>query len=373
MPFPDITLPKIDAYAAKRVLAQRIMNNVVQSLIWRDGLGITERFSDNVMAAQIRVIRQRMPEQRSRTMGPNTNPGLNDGSFNTLAPEQPLTTEYDLPLIEMFDRNVDIADVLDDMIQIGTLNITINTLEQQLARLINAYTMAAKIAAALNFDAGQGGGELIVWDPADPLVDALAEAHARLDLGSATHGVDTFPQENRIAVFRTEGKYALIRAAAPVYNLGSSRAVELLEIGSAGKLVKAPETDNTGYFGELYNTPLHMASPIIWSLAEEYLGLQAGDLDGIIGIVSASQATGRGIAFQKSVKIIDNPRGQGYRLQPKTRWGVRNWIPEGERLIVVAGEGVEDFTNPVDGTSEGTLAETSLSVTGPDTDLGFLG
>ena len=363
MPLSDFTLPKIDSYAAKRVLAQRIMNNVVQSLIWRDGLGITEKFSDNVMAAQVRIIRQKMPVQKSRTLGEGLG-FANDGHFNALAPEQPITQEYDLPLLEVFDRNVDIADVLDDMIQIGTLNITVQTLEQQLARLINAYTLAVKIAAALNFDAGTGD-ELIVWDPTDEaLVDKLAEAHAFLDMGSATHGIDTFPQENRIAVFRPSGKYALLTAGNSVYNVGASRSVELLEIGSAGKLSRAPETNVTGYFGELYSTPLHMASNIIWTLAEEYLGLGEGDLDDIVGIVSASQATGRGIAFQNSVKIIDNPRGQGYRLQPKTRWGVKTWVPEGERLIVVDG-----FTSPVDPTSEQTLASTLLSVVGVDTGL----
>ncbi len=358
MPMSDFTLPKIDSYAAKRVLAQRIMNNVVQSLIWRDGLGITEKFSDNVMAAQVRIIRQKMPVQKSRTLGENTSASVNDGHFNSLDAEQPITQEYDLPLIEMFDRNVDVSDVLDEMIQIGTLNITVQTLEQQLARLINAYTLAVKVASALNYDYNSTGDELIEWTEAsEELVDKLAEAHQRLDEGSATHGIDTFPQENRIAVFRTKGKYGLLTAGNSVYNVGASRAVELLEIGSAGKLEKAPETNVTGYFGELYNTPLHMASNIIWTLAEEYLDLTAGDLDDVVGIVSASQATGRGVAFQNSVKIIDNPRGQGYRLQPKTRWGVKNWIPEGERLIVLS-----TFTNPV--VSEAT----ELEAVGPDTE-----
>jgi hypothetical protein len=42
-----------------------------------------------------------------------------------------------------------------------------------------------------------------------------------------------------------------------------------------------------------------------------------------------------------SIKIIDNPRGQGYRLQPLTRWGAECWIPRGIQLIV------EDaFDNP---------------------------
>ena len=341
MPLSNVAVPKIDQYAARRILANRIMNNVVQSLIWGDNMGITERFSDNVMGAQVRIIRQLMPVQRSRTLG--TGQGFNDSHFNVLNPEQPITQEYELPLIEMFDRNVDIADVLDDMIQIGTLNITIETLEKRLAQIVNAYTAAVKVAAALNFDAAQGGGELIVFNPlTDAFVDKIAEAHAKLDEGSPANGVDTFPQENRIVVTNVKGKYQLLTVEKAVYQVGSSRAVELIEIGSAGTLQRAPETNVRGYFGQLYNTELYMASKPIFTLAEEYLGLHAGALDNLYAIVSASSATGRGVAFMNSIKIIDNPRGQGVRLQPKTRWGAENWFPEGERLIVRLG-----FHNPV--------------------------
>lgn len=355
MPLTDITLPKIDQYAAKRVLANRIMNNVVQSQIWRDGLGITEAFSDNVMAAQVRIVRQNMPVQTSRTLGVGT--GFNDSHFNTLDPEQPITSEYELPLIEMFDRNIDIADVLDDMIQVGTLNITMETLEKRLAQIVNAYTLAIKIAAALTFDADQGGGELIRFNPiTDAFTQRIAEAHQKLDEGAINDGIDTFPQENRIVVTNTQGKYQLLTVEKSVFNVGASRAVELLEIGSAGKLQRMPETNVTGYYGEIYNTPLHMASNIIYRLAEHYLGLHEGALNGVMGVVSASQATARGIAFPDSVKIIDNPRGQGLRLQPKTRWGVNTLISEGERLIVR-----EDFHNPLDGDEVD-----ALTVTGPD-------
>jgi len=63
-------------------------------------------------------------------------------------------------------------------------------------------------------------------------------------------------------------------------------------------------------------------------------------------MVVAPEATGRGVAFQNSIKTIDAPAGQGVRLQPLTRWGVEVFVPEGIRLIVEDG-----FTNPVDGTT----------------------
>jgi len=133
-----------------------------------------------------------------------------------------------------------------------------------------------------------------------------------------------------------------------VFEVGSSRAVQLLEVGSAGGLETAPETNVTGYFGQLNNTPLHLLSKPLMTLVESYLGLAAGDLDGILGMVVASEATGRGVAFQNSIKTIDAPSGQGIRLQPLTRWGVEVFIPEGIRLIVDS-----NFTNPV--AENGTL------------------
>ncbi len=358
MAVTDFTLPKIDQYAARRVLAGRIMNNVTQQLIYRDGLGITEAFSDNVMAAQVRIIRQKLPTQTSRKLGDGQ--GYNDGHFNVLTAEQPITYEYDLPLLEMYDRNIDIADVLDDMIQIGTLNITIKTLEQRLTQLINAYTMAAKVGAALNYSYETdktGDPTLIAWTVASQtLLSKLAEAHAKLDDGSITHGIDTFPFENRIVLTNTKAKQTLLTAENAVVDIGSSRAVQLVEIGSTGGLEPAKiNTDTSGYYGTIYGTPMHFAPKILWKLTEEYLGLSAGDLDKVTAIVSASQATGRGIAFQNSVKIIDNPRGQGLRLQPKTRWGVKVWIPEGIQLIVE-----HDFSNPV------VSDETTLEAVGPD-------
>ena len=85
-----------------------------------------------------------------------------------------------------------------------------------------------------------------------------------------------------------------------------------------------------------------MVSKPIWALVEAYLDLAAGTLaDNVLGLVVASEATGRGIAFQNSIKIIDNPRGQGYRLQPLTRWGVEVFIPAGVKLIVK-----DAFVNP---------------------------
>ena len=338
--------PKIDLYAAKRILAGRLMQNVTQGLFFRDGQGITEDFTQDVMAAQVRILRHRRPTIKSRTM--RETPLLNDGHFNTLAPEQPRTKEYKLDLLEVYDQNVDIADVLEQMIGIGALNLEAQGIEDQLTRLINAYTFAVQIAEALNLDAeevvanGVGATTLIKLGSNDKLIEKFFEAHSNLDNGSIEDDIDTFSHNGRIAVFTPEAKFQLVSSEKAVFEVGSSRAVQLLEIGAAGGLETRPETNVTGFFGTLNSTPLHMVSKPIWALVEEYLDLTPGSLaNNVLGMVVASEATGRGIAFQNSIKIIDNPRGQGYRLQPLTRWGAECWIPKGIQLLVK-----EAFVNP---------------------------
>lgn len=351
----DITAPKIDLYAAKRVLAGRLMQNTTQSLIFRDGYGLTEEFSNDVMAAQLRILRHRRPTILSRALGDSTN----GNHFNSESAAQPATKEYGLDLVEVYDNVVDVPTVLENMINIGVLNLESQGIEDQLTRLMNAYTFAKQIAAALNRDAAAVGASedstLIEYDSAaDSLTGKFFEAHGKLDEGAPDDDIDVFKQEGRVAVFLPTAKQKLLVDEKSVFEVGSSRAVQLLEIGSAGGLETAPETNVTGYFGQLNNTPLHLLSKPLMTIIEGYLGLTDGDLSGVVGMVVASEATGRGVAFQNSIKAIDAPSGQGIRLQPLTRWGVEVFIPEGIQLIVEDG-----FTNPAISDTVGIAANTA--------------
>jgi len=358
MALTDVGAPKIDLYAAKRVLAGRLMQNTTQSLIFRDGYGVTEEFSNDVMAAQIRILRHRRPTITSRSLDDATN----GGHFNTNAAAQPTTKEYGLDLLEVYDNVVDVPTVLENMINIGVLNLEAQGIEDQLTRLMNAYTFAKQIAAALNLDAetvvGGGDSTLISYAAAtESLTQKFFDAHIALDEGSAEDDIDVFKQEGRVAVFLPKGKQKLLVDEKSVFEVGSSRAVQLLEVGSAGGLETAPETNVTGYFGQLNNTPLHLLSKPLMGLVEAYLGLSAGDLDGIVGMVVASEATGRGVAFQNSIKTIDAPAGQGIRLQPLTRWGVEVFIPKGIRLIVE-----DTWANPAIDDPSGTPAVAAVGI-----------
>ena len=115
-----------------------------------------------------------------------------------------------------------------------------------------------------------------------------------------------------------------------------------------------PEIATTGYVGEIANMPVYVASGVVWSLVEKYLGLAAGSLANVAGIVVSAVGTGRALAFNSKIKIVDAQNGQGLRIQPKYRFGVECW----DALSVVPIFSVA-FTNPV------TSAATALYVCGP--------
>ena len=67
--------------------------------------------------------------------------------------------------------------------------------------------------------------------------------------------------------------------------------------------------------------PVYVASQAVWTLAERYLGLTPGRLDGVQMLVVSAIGTLRALAFNSAMKVIDSPDGQGRRLQPKYRFG----------------------------------------------------
>ena len=349
----NINAPKIDNYAAARIGSDRALYNVVQRLIWKNGRGVTDEYAQNVAGSEIRVIKQTLPATETRQLGNNTN----GDHFNSGTELQPISEEHGIQLREVFDLNTGIPRVLQDMIYIDVLNQTLTGLEQMQALHINAFTLATQLAKVLNADYdlvlyGTGDEDLTktilhsTTIGTDNFYDAFNDATTALDDGDYDNGIHTFPVENRIAVFTSEGKKELRSSEGAVYEVGSSKGVELITIGAVGEPQYEMNTHVDGYFGHLLDTPLHMMSSAIVKQAEIYLGLTAGDLDGLLGVVSASEATGRGIDFG-SMKIIDHEKGQGLKIQPLTRFGATTWYQKGVQVLVTSA-----FSNPSTGSLE---------------------
>lgn len=338
--------PSIDGQAVKRVLAPAIMENIVQDIILRDGYGVTEKFSTDTDAFEIRVVRENALTQEARNFGAT----VNGGFFNATDQEEPTSTEYGLRLTYVIDQNIDIASNMMEMFPLDVVGAVTRRLGQLVAKNINASTMAEQIAKSLVYSYGLADDD---WHEVTlgttNLLQSVLNASAQLDNGDTDNGVDIFPEDQRVLVWRPTVRPYLMSSGGVILG-GSNFAQQMIATGKLDPVTKAPRENMGGYFGDIDNVPNHIASNPIWTLAESYLGLTAGALDGVYGMMVSGIGTARALAFNNTVKTIDSPRGQGMRLQPKYRWGVETWFPKSVRLFVVTG-----FTNPADALT-GSLA-----------------
>jgi len=325
MSISNYGVPIIDSFATARKLAPVIMNNVVQKLQLKDGTGITGKFSQDVFTDEIRIIRQVALTQEARTLGQAT-----DGNhFSTQTIEQPVSAHYGMRIRHIYNTPIDIPQSMMDMIPLDLLNSTSAVLDQAIAKNVNASTLAEMLATELNYEYNSGtplGDRSVeVTLGTTNIVDAIVDMGAILDDGDTTNGVDIYSKVGRSLQIRPSVNKELKQAGNAVYDIGNWKGQDMLQVGAIDP-VHIPNHKVDGFLGELDQNAVYLTSNAIWTLAEGYLGLTAGDLDDVYGVLSAYEGTGRALAFTNSVQVIPSPLGQGVRLLPLYRWGHSNWF-----------------------------------------------
>lgn len=322
------TTPQINSIDAQLVLANSVLESIVQGIIEDEGRGVTQKFTTDTSGAQIRAIRIKPLTQEARELGAS----LSGGNFPTTT-EEPTTDAVGLDVITTIDKPVDIAQVSLDMLPVDLLSKTKDNIARLVDKNVNAMTIAGKIAKTLG-DFTITPTSFIV--ATDKFVDKIGLANNQLNNGDDANGIDVFPQGDRCIVIRSTYEPYLTSSATGVYSLGGSNFMQMmLANGQISPDTKATRVEN-GYIGQLHGSPVHMASDPIWTLAERYLGLPAGELAGVVGYVSSGLANSRAIAHNEKIKIIDAPNGQGVRLQPLYRMGFESWFGKGNAFIVTS-------------------------------------
>lgn len=333
MAFTFATNPAIDGMAAQRILAPVIMRNVVQKVQLSDGKGVTQEFSTDTSGLEIRIIRQTPLSQKARKLGA----AVDGKHFSTQSYEIPQSAEYGIKPDLVWDTPIDIPRVMTDMLPLDVLNANARNIDQAVAKNINASTLAAQLAAAYNYH----------YDDTTPVVDHMVEhtlgtdsfldsffsLSAILDDGDTSNGVDTFAITGRAIQLRPSVLADMRKSGQAVFDLGNWKGQDMLKVGAIEPEV-IPNTHEDGYLGEINQTAFFVTANAIWTLAEEYLGLDAGTLDGVYAVLSAAEGTGRAIAFGNSVQVVPSPLGQGVRLQPLYRWGHNVFFPKSVALLV---------------------------------------
>lgn len=332
----DFSAPKLDGQALRRYTSKNLKENIFQNILALPEKGVTERYSEDTDASEIRIIRQVIPAIEARRLGAD----VNGGYFNTNAPLMPQSAEYGIKILYMIDDQIDFPTVMDEMVELPVAEATTKAVAGLVARNINASTLAHQIAAVVNAELTAAGSTNYVVD-AGNYKDALLEANGKLDDGDEENGIDIFPVDGRQGFLRSATRTGLFKSGQILVG-GSNYAQEMLARGAL-----SPNTykqDKLEYVGEIDSVPMCVVSKPVWSLAEKYLNINAGKLDTVEAVVVAGIATGRALAFNSTVKIIDCPRGQGKTAQYKYRWGVEVFNPKGIVPVLAQGSNLNSIS-----------------------------
>ena len=357
--FAHIKTNYINALTTKRILSPAVKENIFQGIFTKPDEAVTEKYSEDTDASEIQVLRVKPNQNDARELGADTNGKW----FNSEDAAEPQTEAYGIRIITTIDRPIDIPTNAQDMVSVDLLSSETKNLAGLVNRNINAATIAAMLAKNLNNIAGfdRRGSEAAtaitalssnwVTVSGGKYTDAIIDAAAKLDDGNDAQGIDAYPDDMRAVIIRPTIKASVLKSMTGLY--GGTAVFDVLKKSGLDTDAR-PEIATTGYVGEIANMPVYVASGVVWSLVEKYLGLAAGALANVAGVVVSAVGTGRALAFNSKIKIVDAQGGQGLRIQPKYRFGVECW----DALSVVPIFSAA-FTNPV------TSAATALYVCGP--------
>lgn len=355
----DCGRPAINGNQARRLLANEVLRGVAQGIIETNGRGITQRFSNDVSGAQIRIIQSMPLPLDARELGAD----LNGENFDSETALQGVTNGLGVDVITVINRNIDIPQVTQDMLPVDLLAQNMYNLTMVINNNINAMTIGGKFVAAMN-DVVAGGEETIVINPtgdAEQLKADLILGNTKLNDGSPSNGLSYFPDNDRIYVFKNSFIPNLFKTGVIIVG-GSNDAQSIIAKG--GVSVGANPQINNGYMGDFMGIPVHMVTTIVWNLAAKYAGVAAWELDEVYGYVSSGYANVRAIAQEEQIKIIDSPDGAGVRLQPNFRMGFKALYPDGTYFFVS-----ENFVNPAEAAPLTLKAPGSRTAYSKDTSL----
>ena len=322
--------PSINGVRAQSLISKALLENIYQGVVETNGRGISDKYANESEVnanAQIFVNRVKPYNWEPREMGANKNGGsfsANRGFTQTETVGIEVLTVVDDPIL--------IPRARQDTINIDLLAENIDIFGKKLNTIINGGTAAAHLFTSWKAEM-EGNDYNAVYVGDEKLSDKLIEANSLLDEGDDTHGIDIFPVDSRIAVFKVSARPIL--KASGVLVIGGSNYAQTILAGRALSVGVADNTLENGYWGDIDGVPCHGLSNESLAHASRFLGFGRAELkkSDLLGYVASAYGSGRGISTVSETKIVDTVGGQGIELQPFFKMGCVTWYPLSQSLI----------------------------------------
>lgn len=336
---PD-NAPSINSVRAESLISKALLENMFQGVVETNGRGISDKYATEAEvngSAQIFVNRILPVKMKPREMGASKNGGSFANGTNFTQ-----TQTVSIEVLTVMDETITVPRARQDTIRTDLLAEQIDIYGKRLNTVINGATAAAHIFTAWKSEAdGKGYNAVNITNDDVTNKNVLykfIEANSLLDEGDEEHDIDVYPTDTRIAVVKM-GARPILKAQGVLVLGGSNYAQSIL----AGRTVSAGAIDYTlenGYWGDIDGVPCHGLSNESLAHASEFLGFGRNELkkDTFLGYIASSYASARGISMIESTKIVPAVAGQGYVLQPFTKFGVISWYALGQVILFRGNE-----------------------------------
>lgn len=324
----------INGVSAERRISKALLENSYQGLNEKGGRGINDKFvteDDTTSAAQVFVNRILPVRMKPREQGASKN-----GASFSANKHFTQTVTVGIELLQVLDDPIIIPRARQDMIPVDLLAEQTKIYSDRLATIINGATVACKLLSS--WLASEGNYKVISSsDVTNKLIlNRFIEANSLLDEGDIENGIDIFPEDSRVALFKPSYR-ALLKTSGILVIGGANYAYDIAKGDAISHEDRARKSED-GYIGEIDGVPCHIVSNESLRHADGFLGFPEGELKAsdFIGYISSSYANSRGVSMSKQIKVVDAVDGQGLILQPYTKFGVASWYPKGNVILTSA-------------------------------------
>ena len=321
----------INGVSAERRFSRALLENTFQKLVEKDGKGVNDTWvseDDATHAAQVFVNRIKPVKMQPREMGASKNGGSYSANQHYSQTE---TVAIDI--LQVVDDPILIPRARQDMIPTDLVSKQIEIFSARLATILNGATAASKLLAV--YDTERKGGNvnkktITSTDISNKEVALrFIEANSLLDEGDQEHGIDIFPEDSRVAVFKVSYR-PILKGAGVLVIGGANDAYDILRKGGIDKEA-TPRKAEDGFIGSIDGIDVHIISNESLIHASTFMGFPEGELKAspFAGYLASSYANARGVSSAERVQTVQEVNGQGVRLLPYVKFGVASWYPLG--------------------------------------------
>lgn len=329
-------------------LSRTLARSIRAGRIMRPGVGMTEEFVGTLNPSEIMNVTVQLQNNvgiHARTLRDNGKAGTpnNDGLINTQHKIIPSTTPFNIPIRQMVDRALFFPELQLETMVFDEVASTVGNYFDNVVNAIDSYHLAKAVSYAVwRYNTDGDKKNIIEVNRSNgaayadlAMIKMLNELNARMSNGDKKTGLGTFKGRRQLTA--TNELIGYLRSPKTGY-------VSNTEQGASIFYEPNFDLDETMKMGEQYRGKINgyemqeMNQQTLDNMCA-WLGLKAGSLDGILGIVTTPLSYAGGGVSKTQMKLLQSSQYDGVVGFPLVKFGGTAYR---QVFLIVA----EDWTIP---------------------------